>query len=208
MKVLRRYGRDIKSISGQITKWCGLSLAIGAVSSVALAQVNVVTERYDISRTGQNTQETILTHSNVNANQFGKLFSWSVNGQPYAQPLYMGSVSIPGKGTHNVVYVATEGDGVYAFDADSNTGSNSSALWFADLTSSSHGAASGATTIPHRWPRLFRHQSSVWSHRDSSYKSRNQTLYVVSATLEGVRILTVCTHWTSQPVRRSSVVRS
>ena len=88
------------------------------ISMDAAAQVNVTTWHNDLARTGANTQESILTPANVNINSFGKLFSTSVDGQVYAQPLYMSNVSIGG-GTHNVVYVATEHDSVYAIDADS-----------------------------------------------------------------------------------------
>ncbi|HXY14238.1 MAG TPA: chitobiase/beta-hexosaminidase C-terminal domain-containing protein [Terriglobales bacterium] len=84
------------------------------------AAVNVTTYHNDNSRTGQNTQETILTPANVNSSQFGKLFSVSVQGWVYAQPLYLSSVNIAG-GTHNVLYVATEHDMLYAIDADSGT---------------------------------------------------------------------------------------
>ena len=86
----------------------------------AHAQVNVTTYHNDAARTGQNTQETILTPSNVNSTQFGKLFSVTVVGAVYAQPLYLSAVSIAG-GTHNVLYVVTEHDNVYAIDADNGT---------------------------------------------------------------------------------------
>jgi hypothetical protein len=82
------------------------------------AQVNVTTYHNDISRSGANTQESILTPTNVNSAQFGKLFSVAVDGAVYAQPLYLSQVAIGG-GTHNVVYVATEHDSVYAIDGDS-----------------------------------------------------------------------------------------
>jgi hypothetical protein len=82
------------------------------------AQVNVTTYHNDIARTGQNTQETILTPANVNSTQFGKLFTVTVDGAVYAQPLYLSAVNIAG-GTHNVVYAATEHDSLYAIDADS-----------------------------------------------------------------------------------------
>jgi len=90
------------------------------LSSVLQAQVNVTTYHNDNARTGQNTQEAILTPANVNSGQFGKLFSVSVDGWVYAQPLYLSNVTISG-GTHNVLYVATEHDSLYAIDADSGT---------------------------------------------------------------------------------------
>src|ERR1051326_6264468 len=84
---------------------------------LALAQVSVVTWHNDNLRDGQNPHETILTPTNVKSTTFGKVFSYSTNGQINAQPLYLPNLSIPGQGTHNVIYVATEGDSVYAFDA-------------------------------------------------------------------------------------------
>jgi len=90
------------------------------LSSVLQAQVNVTTYHNDNARTGQNIQEAILTPANVNSGQFGKLFSVSVDGWVYAQPLYLSNVTISG-GTHNVLYVATEHDSLYAIDAGSGT---------------------------------------------------------------------------------------
>jgi hypothetical protein len=81
-----------------------------------LAQI--VTSQYDNLRTGATLIEKILTPKNVNAQQFGKLGAWKVDGPVYAQPLYLPNVDIPGKGRHNILYVATEHDSVYAFDAD------------------------------------------------------------------------------------------
>ncbi len=75
--------------------------------------------RYDNLGTGQNRFETLLTPKNVNAATFGKLFAAPVGGYVYAQPLYVANVTVAGRGTHNVVYVATEHDTVLAIDADS-----------------------------------------------------------------------------------------
>ena len=72
----------------------------------------------DLAITGQNTKETILTKSNVNQNTFGKLFTYSLDEQSFAQPLYVANVPFPGVGQHNAIYVATERNTVYAFDAD------------------------------------------------------------------------------------------
>src|SRR5580658_4937928 len=94
------------------------------------AQVSVTTQHNDNSRSGQNINETILTRSSVSSGQFGKLFSVSVDGYVYAQPLYVPNLAIPGKGVHNVLFVATEHDSVYAFDA---AGQPSEPLWRASF---------------------------------------------------------------------------
>jgi hypothetical protein len=89
-------------------------------AALLAAQPSVVTNRYDNFGTGANLKETILDAGNVNPAGFGKLFSFSVQGSVYAQPLYLPALDIPGKGTHNVVFIATMDDRVYAFDADTS----------------------------------------------------------------------------------------
>lgn len=89
------------------------------INQVAATTTDVLTYHNDIARTGQNLTETTLTSSNVNSAKFGKLGFYSVDGLVDAEPLYASSVSVPSKGTHNLLIVPTENDSVYAFDADS-----------------------------------------------------------------------------------------
>jgi len=95
----------------------GLILGFAFLVS-SLGQAQVLTAQYDNARTGANLNERMLTPRNVNVTQFGKLFAFKVDGDVYAQPLHMPDLEVPGKGKHNVLFVATENDSVYAFDAD------------------------------------------------------------------------------------------
>lgn len=99
----------------------GASLRALAAAPATHAHANAtdyVTDHFDNARLGWNPHESQLTTSNVNARDFGLRFTIPVDGQVYAQPLYVHDVAIPGRGRHNVLIVATERDTVYAFDAD------------------------------------------------------------------------------------------
>src|SRR5467141_1553458 len=85
------------------------------------ALVDVLTYHNDNSRTGANLNETTLTPQNVNASSFGKLFSYKVDGQVYAQPLEVSQLRMSDGQVHNVLFVATENDSVYALDANDPT---------------------------------------------------------------------------------------
>jgi len=118
-----------------------LALCVGLLSSsFAFSQVQVLTEHNDVTRSGENTNETVLTPANINFNTFGKLFTQSVDGYIVSQPLYLPAVQFPGGSTHNVVYVATQHDSVFAFDADSTQ----TALWSTSFID----PAAGITTVP------------------------------------------------------------
>jgi len=140
-----------------------------------LAQV--LTSQYDSARTGCNLHETLLTPQNVNAKQFGKLFSLRVDGAIYAQPLYMQGLEIPGKGVHNVVFLATEHDSVYAFDADSNL---SEPYWKVSFLDDSK----GVTTIPVRDVACPFIQPEIGITATPVIDLASGTLYVLARTKE------------------------
>jgi len=159
-----------------------------ALVSVSFGQQAFLTGRSDNQRTGANVTETLLAPSNVNKNRFGRMFNYAIDYQALAQPLYVPNVTIPGLGTHNVVYVATMADSVYAFDADSNQGANAAPLWQVNFTDPAHGitTASVATaTLPcasteTRGPGII--QEGIVS--TPAIDSVTGTIYVVAKTLE------------------------
>ena len=117
----------------------------GSLSGDAAAYITNYAGKFtfhnDSLRTGQNLQETVLTPTNVSSSSFGKLFDYTLDGYTFASPLYVAGVNIPGQGVHNIVYVATEHDSVYAFDAD---GRSTTPLWRVSFINPS----AGVTPIP------------------------------------------------------------
>jgi hypothetical protein len=140
-------------------------------------QIGVLTYHNDLARTGQNLNETSLTPATVRSRQFGQLFSEAVDGQVYAQPLYMPEVSIPGKGVYNVVFVVTEHDSVYAFDAD---GSATAPLWHVNFTNT----ALGVTTVPAESLVCNVITPEIGITGTPVIDPASGTLYVVAMTLE------------------------
>lgn len=108
----------LKNLFSALLSCISFGLASAVLATVSLAQTSVLTQHNDNNRDGVNSVETALTPANVNGTQFGLLFKAVVDDQIYAQPLYMANVQIAG-GIHNVVFVATTNNSVYAFDADS-----------------------------------------------------------------------------------------
>jgi len=108
------------STQGSYTIEASLPNAQGFATVEVTNFPGTLTWRNDNSRSGINSQELALSPSTVSSSTFGKLFSCPIDGYAYAQPLYVPNLAIPGNGTHNVVFVATEKDSVFAFDADAN----------------------------------------------------------------------------------------
>jgi hypothetical protein len=154
------------------------AIAIGWCRIAAGAPIpGIFTYHYDNARDGQNLNETILTPSNVNSTTFGKLFSRAVDGNVYAEPLYVNSVLIPGVGNREVVYVATEHDSVYAFDA---SGATSTPLWNVSFVNSKK----RITTVP--WGKVGTTDlvPEIGITGTPVIDPASNTLYVSVATLE------------------------
>jgi PQQ enzyme repeat len=99
----------------------------GGMNPVPVQHTDVVTYKNDLARTGQNLTESVLTLANVNPASFGQLRFLATDGKVDAEPLYLAGLTVQGA-MHNVVFVATENDSVYAFDADSGA-----VLWHASV---------------------------------------------------------------------------
>lgn len=136
----------------------------------------VTTYHNNLSRDGTNTKEYALTTSNVTTASFGKLFSCTVDGQVYAQPLWIPNLAI-GSGTHNVIFVATQNDSVYAFDADAKPCVQ---YWKKSFLSA------GVTPVPQAdTGEAFDIDTPIGITGTPVIDAASKTLYVVAKTKEG-----------------------
>jgi len=142
------------------------------VAVSAHAQINVLTANYDNQRTNSNLHETVLNQSNVTTGSFGKIGYFPLDGEIYTQPLYVSGIQIAGA-THNVVYVATMHNSVYAIDAD--TPSSTTALWHVNFGPSVPSSVLNFTDI---LPEVGVLGTPV-------IDLSKQIMYMVSDTLEG-----------------------
>jgi hypothetical protein len=145
-------------------------------STTVAAQVT--TSQYDNLRTGATLNEKTLTPQNVNAKQFGKLGAFQVDGAVYAQPLFIPALEIPGKGRHDVLFIATEHDSVYAFDAERP---GDAPLWqvnFAD-------AKRGITPVPSRDVQCPFIRPEVGITSTPVIDMKTGTLYVLARAMIG-----------------------
>jgi hypothetical protein len=125
----------------RLVRIAALTLIAASASLPLSAQVSVLTNKFDNNRDGLNASETLLTTANVNSNQFGKLYSYTLDGYVQAQPLYMYGLTLNG-GVHNVVFVETLNNSVYAIDADANT-----LLWQVNLGTPVTAKAEGCSGV-------------------------------------------------------------
>ncbi len=161
---------------GRMNGGLGCVLVAALAGTMAARAQRIITSQYDNARSGANLGETTLTPRNVNAQQFGKIFALKVDGDVYAQPLFLGGVEIPGNGRHDLLFIATEHDSVYAFDA---YGKPSSPLWHVSFLKD------GVTTVPARavdCPFIY---PEVGITSTPVIDADTGTLYVLVRTKEG-----------------------
>jgi hypothetical protein len=155
----------------------GLLVLLAACTA---APAQITTSQYDNSRSGAYLKETRLTPANVNTRQFGKLFSLAVDGDLYAQPLYVPQLEIPGKGRHNTVFIATEHDSVYAYDADGP----GPPLWQVNVTD----AARNISTVAARSVQCPFIRPEIGITGTPVIDPDSRTIYFVARTYEGTTL--------------------
>ena len=151
-----------------------VTLALGASAGAA----QVTTSQYDNLRTGATLDEKSLTPQNVNEKQFGKLGAFPVDGAVYAQPLFLPAVEIPDNGRHDVLFVATEHNSVYAFDADRP---KDPPLWHVSLLNKQR----DEETVPARDVQCPFIQPEVGITATPVIDLQSGTLYVLARTMIG-----------------------
>ncbi len=139
---------------------------------------SVTTSQYNNARTGVNQHETILTPRNVNVRRFGKILTLKVDGDIYAQPLFLAGLEIPGQGRHDVLLIATEHDSVYAFDA---YGHPAAPLWRVSFLSK------GVTTVPDDDVECPFISPEIGITSTPVIDADTETLYVLARTKESTR---------------------
>lgn len=152
--------KTVTSFTFTVNTAVGLNIGLSEIQVFSSSYAGTFTQHNDAARSGQNTAEVVLTPSNVDATQFGKLFSLPVDGYVYAQPLYVRDLLMPDKTFHNVVVAVTEHDSVFAFDADSgsaiplwhvsfiNPGAGTTSVPSSDVNAGALGAEVGITGTP------------------------------------------------------------
>ena len=183
------YSRCVRSLSpaftAKRTRRSGtlraLTVALVVTLSVGLAsaQHSVLTQRGDVKRDGQYSNETYLTPANVNTNQFGSLFSAGVDGYVVAQPLYVAGVNVAGVGVVNVVYVATANDSAYAFNADTG-----SLLWQVSFLNSANGTTVTSEPVSALGCPFVNGFTQVGVTGTPVIDSSTNTIYLVAKTME------------------------
>ena len=169
----------------QQPRWNGFravtTVMIAAIlcAGMAWGQSNVLTERGNVRRDGQFSNETYLTPANVNTNQFGSLFSEAVDGYVVAQPLYVAGVNIAGIGVVNVVYVVTANDSVYAFNADTGA-----LLWKVSFLNSGNGTTVTAEPVSALGCSVVNGFTQVGVTGTPVIDSTTNTIYMVAKTME------------------------
>ena len=182
-----RTNRIRKYLRPSITSLEARSLLSGmsptpAARQAAAGGTDVLTYHNDTSRTGANLNETTLTPQNVNASSFGKLFSDTVDGYVYAQPLEVSQIRMSDGQVHNVLFVATENDSVYALDANSPTAGprHNGVLWQDSFTD----PANGVTAVPTRDVEINDIQPILGITGTPVIDRSTNTLYVVTRVKE------------------------